>query len=153
MSAISSQITFRHATLDDAERLFLWRNDLQTRQQSHHTSMLTHHEHSEWLVASLGNTQREIWLVELAGVSVGVIRIDIRHDHSELSWTVAPEHRGKAIGKTMLKLMLDRLAMPVRAQIKISNKGSKYMAEFAGMVLDREENGILHYHRCARYIT
>ena len=138
-------LQFRMATIDDADMLFQWRNDPETRKQSHNTDEVTYDSHVAWLKASLSNPNREIRIAELNGVAVGTVRLDTTNGECLLSWSVAPHARGKGIGKTMLKKTVDARKLPMRAEIKADNSSSKSMAEYAAMVLEREENGVLYY--------
>jgi RimJ/RimL family protein N-acetyltransferase len=140
-------LKFRIATIADADLLFQWRNDPETREQIHNTDVLKYDDHVAWLKASLLNPQREIRIAELSGVPVGTIRLDKAGNACELSWTVAPQARGSGIGKAILKTTLDNLNMPARAEIKSGNEASKRMVEYAGMTLEREENGTLYYRK------
>ncbi len=67
----------------------------------------------------------------------------------ELSWTVSPIMRGAGIGKVMVSLLADSINEPIRAEIKPGNLASIRIAEEAGMMLKREDNGVLHYRRDA----
>jgi RimJ/RimL family protein N-acetyltransferase len=140
-------LQFRLATMNDAELLFRWRNDPDTRRQSHNVEVLQYEEHVAWLRASLVNPNREIRIAELDGRPVGTIRLDKVGKECELSWTVAPQERGHGLGKAILKSTIDGLTMMSRAEIRPGNEASKRIAEYAGMILAHEENGILHYRK------
>lgn len=140
-------LTFRLAAITDADILFEWRNDSETRRQSHDTRVVKYEDHVAWLKASLLNPNREIKVAELNGSPVGTVRIDKTGNAYVLSWTVAPAVRGRGIGKAMLKATIDILDRPVRTEIKSGNEASKRMAEYAGLTLEREENGILYYRK------
>jgi len=139
-------LKFRIATMADAKLLFQWRNDPETRKQCHTTGNIYYDNHLSWLEKSLVNANREIRIVELNGVAVGHIRLDKAVDRYELTWSVAPNARGKGIGKSMLKATLATLTLPARAEIKSANAASKRMAVYAGMTLEREEKNVLYYH-------
>jgi RimJ/RimL family protein N-acetyltransferase len=145
MNEAITGLTFRSATMADAEMLYEWRNDPQTRQQSHNTEILDYNDHVAWLKATLVNPRRELRIAELNDLPVGTIRLDYEDNACELSWTVAPHARGKNIGKAMLKATIDGLNIAARAEIKSGNDASRRMVEYAGMALEREANGILHY--------
>ncbi|MDB5887241.1 MAG: GCN5-related N-acetyltransferase, partial [Rhodocyclales bacterium] len=66
-----------------------------------------------------------------------------------LSWTVAPDARGHGVGKRMLAALLQEVTGLVRAEVKIGNTASMRIAESAGLLLVREEGGVLYYEaRC-----
>jgi RimJ/RimL family protein N-acetyltransferase len=131
-------ILFRAATSWDSGMLYEWRNDPETRANSRDTAHVDATAHARWFRRSQMNPDRMICIAEtgMAGVPVAVIRLDRRADNSfELSWTVAPEHRGKGYGTEVLKRFIAELPRPVRlyAEIKPSNLASLKMAERAGM--------------------
>jgi RimJ/RimL family protein N-acetyltransferase len=83
--------------------------------------------------------------MEFNGVPVGVVRADFRMDHCELSWTVAPEARGKGFGKAMVAKVARSLGGNVRAEVKQTNVASQSIAQAAGLRLERSNNGVLYF--------
>jgi RimJ/RimL family protein N-acetyltransferase len=143
-------LTLRPVTPADADLLLTWRNDPQTRAASHHDAQVTPDEHQRWLAAALGNPARQLWIVEENGVPVGTMRADLAAGIHELSWTVAPNARGRGIGKRMVALLASRFPGPIRAEVREGNPASAAMAESAGLTLQKRENGVLHFFRPAR---
>lgn len=124
----------RPATLEDAELLFGWRNDRQTREASVNTDPAGWEGHLAWLRASLASPARTLLIAE-TDRPVGTVRIDYR-DETELSWTVAPDARGKGLGKTMVLAAMP--SGPVIAHIKNGNIASQKIAKAAGFELARD---------------
>ena len=106
------EVRLRPATLADAELLFVWRNDPLTRQQSIHTEPVVWESHLAWLETSLQNPDRWLFIAEQAvpamqaPVVLGTVRADKLAEVYELSWTVAPEQRGKGWGKKMVAALI-----------------------------------------------
>jgi RimJ/RimL family protein N-acetyltransferase len=144
---MSRQIVLRPATLDDAALLMDWRNDPRTRAASHHTEMVQKDRHLDWLRGVLANPDRQLFVALDDGEPVGTVRADLDDGIHEFSWTVAPGARGRGIGKRMVALLAGRIETPIRAEIKSGNTASIRIAEHAGMLLDRQEDGVLHYLR------
>lgn len=139
-------ITLRNAAMEDAEMLLLWRNDEETRRQSFNTDVVPLENHIKWLTAVLANPARLLFVAEVDGIPSGTIRADKDADgSSELSWTVAPEMRGRGIGKVMLIAACELLPGDLTAQVKTENAASMNIAESVGFVLEKEEDGVLHY--------
>lgn len=122
-------LTLRPATLADAERLFAWRNDPATRAASVHDGEVAWEEHLAWLNSSLASLARDLLIAEEDGEPVGTVRID-RTDETEVSWTVAPGHRGKGYGAAMVRLACPD--EPSIAHIKADNAASRKIAVAAG---------------------
>lgn len=142
-------ITLRSVTLADADLLFAWRNDAETRRASHQSALITEEEHRSWLKQSLANPTRQLYVVEENGFAVGTMRTDLENDTCVLSWAVAPDARGRGVAKRMVALLVSQIQGSVRAEIKVDNAASVKVAEYAGLAFEREEDGILHYKRDA----
>lgn len=146
---MSETITLRLATIQDAELLLEWRNDPETRKASHNTAEVGRDEHVSWLSKTLDNPNRKLYVAEEAGIPVGTVRADAYEDVWELSWTVAPNARGKGVAKRMVALLAQQISEPIRAEVKADNMASALNAEHAGMIFHRELDGVLHYRRAA----
>lgn len=115
--------------MDDAKVLFAWRNDPDTRANSMTADEVPWESHCAWLEASLANDNRDLLVAEVEGVPVGTVRID-RGEETELSWTVAPDARGKGYAKQMVKAACPKGR--VIATIKAANVASQRVAAAAG---------------------
>ena len=146
---MNDETTLKPATMDDADLLFAWRNDPATRQASHTTAPVQRSEPREWLSRSLGNPARRLYIAEEGGIPVGTVRADFADGVWELSWTVAPNARGRGVAKRMVAALARAIADPIRAEVKATNAASARIAEHAGMHLDRESEGIQHFRRGA----
>lgn len=145
-------ITFRNATINDARLLFVWRNDPITRLSSHNSDEIFFDSHVSWLNATLANPMRQLFIAEEDGKPVGTVRVDREQDGSaELSWTVAPEARGRGIAKKMVQMVADEVSetCSVRAEVKKGNESSVKVAEAARMQISNQEGDILHFYRQA----
>jgi RimJ/RimL family protein N-acetyltransferase len=89
----------RPANIDDARILFEWRNDPLTRQMSKNSDLVEWEEHVAWLGRRLSLSEPHLYVAEDAGCAVGTIRIDGR----SISYTTAPEIRGRGYATAMLK--------------------------------------------------
>ena len=139
-------IVLRPATMADAGLLLRWRNDPATRAASVNPAEVGRQEHLAWLEASLRSPTRTLLVAELDGAPVGTVRID-RGAETELSWTVAPGHRGKGLGKAMVQA-----AVPegdVVARIARDNAASQAIALAAGFTLE-EDGALQRWRRASR---
>lgn len=128
-------IALRAATMDDAQRLFNWRTDAETVAAAINTSAISWDEHVTWLKARLADERTKLLIAELDGSPVGTVRFDTRSEYTELSWTVAPEVRGKGVGKAMVALAASQWQGPLICRIKQRNSGSQRIASRAGFSL------------------
>ena len=146
---MTEAIQLRPATLDDAATLLKWRNDDATRTASHHTAAVHEDEHLSWLARTLASPDRRLYVAEEHDLPVGTVRADRSAGSWELSWTVAPEARGRGVAKRMVATLARQIPEPIRAEVKVGNAASARIAEHAGMELERELDGVLHFQRAA----
>ena len=143
-------IRLKPATARDAELLLEWRNDPDTVNSSHETGKVQREEHRSWLSRIIGTADRHLLVAEEKGSPVGTVRADFSNGVYELSWTVAPDYRGRGLGKQMIAMVARQITAPIRAEVKSNNVASVRIAEHAGMVFEREVNGVLHFTRPAQ---
>lgn len=143
-------LILRPANLGDLERLRRWRNDPWTRACSHHSGEVDVETHQRWLAAVLISPQRRLWIAEEAGLAVGCVREDESEGVIELSWTVAPEARGRGLAQRMVGMIVARCDSALRAEIKVEHAASRRIAEAVGLRLVGEREGICHYERTSR---
>jgi RimJ/RimL family protein N-acetyltransferase len=132
----------RPATIEDAAMLLRWRNDPETRANSVHTAVIQLADHIGWFGESLKNSARKILIAEEHGISLGTVRID---GAKELSWTVAPEHRGKGVGGRMVALAVSSLHGSIAAVVKATNTPSLRIVQHLGFILHHERGPLLEW--------
>lgn len=124
---LNTGMTFRAAGMEDARRLFEWRNDPQTREASRSSDPIPWESHIAWLTQRLGAKEPHLYIVEIDGVPIGTFRID----GEEISYTIALESRGKRLGHPMLA-MAAKCFGPKTALVKRRNIASARVAQEAG---------------------
>lgn len=144
---MSETIKLRPATLEDADILLAWLNDPLTRKVSHNTDEVQRDEHISWLSRTLGNPDRRLFVAEENGGPVGTVRADFANGAWELSWTVSPKARGRGVAKRMVAVLANEISETIIAEVKTGNVASARIAEHAGMVFEREIDGVRHYRR------
>lgn len=142
-SSESQAISLRLVTSDDARRLFEWRNDEGTRSNSIQTDPVPWEDHVAWLdrVLSGKTPGRTLFIAEVAGEPIGMARLDREVDadgkkHVEISYSVAPEARGKGYGKGIAlecKRMHIGADEQLLATIKKGHVPSERIAEALGL--------------------
>ena len=140
-------MNLRLATIEDAQLLLSWRNDSNTIANSKVSHRVNLSDHLIWLKSSIENPNRELYIAELDGKSVGTVRVDYCHEsqYCELSWTIAPNSRGQGLGKSMVGLMACKIDYQIFAEIKQGNIESARIAESVGMQLKCTENCIMYW--------
>jgi RimJ/RimL family protein N-acetyltransferase len=115
----------RPAQMSDAETLFRWRNDELTRAMSKNQGLVAWPDHINWLTARLARPG--LFIAEIDGRAVGTFRVD----GDEISYTVAPAHRGLGLGLQMLRMAYEMFG-PLRAEVYARNVASISIAERTG---------------------
>lgn len=146
---MSESILLRAATLQDAQMLLDWRNDPETKKASHHVSEVVMEEHLTWLTKTLSESNTRLLVAEETGRPVGTVRAELSDGVWKLSWTIAPNARGRGVAKRMVALLARQIPEAIRAEIKAGNLASIRVAECAGLTFAREIDGVLHYSRDA----
>lgn len=122
-------LRLREATLADADRLLAWRNDPGARAASFDSGLVSREEHVAWLSARLGRPEHRIWIGELGGEPVGVVRFAMDGRVATISVAVASERRGSGIGARLIaggcgRLAGESAADVVDAWIRLENDAS-----------------------------
>jgi RimJ/RimL family protein N-acetyltransferase len=115
--------------MEDAERLFAWRNDPDSRANSRNEDDILWSDHLQWLSRVFASESVLLYVAEENGIPLGTCRVDA---DGELSWTVAPEHRGKGHGKEMVRLLAEAANRHLVAEIKSSNLASLRIVQELG---------------------
>ncbi|KKW08130.1 MAG: hypothetical protein UY39_C0001G0010 [Candidatus Kaiserbacteria bacterium GW2011_GWC2_49_12] len=136
LSKALEEITVRKATVADAALLFEWRNDSETRRNSRDKSPLDLDTHKEWLSRTLQSSHRALYIVEINERPLGTIRTDVARDgYIEISYTIAPEFRGRRLSKPMVKRFADEFlkGKKIVAHIKKDHRPSESVARMLGL--------------------
>ncbi|MBI2474286.1 MAG: GNAT family N-acetyltransferase [Candidatus Taylorbacteria bacterium] len=137
----------------DAQLLFQWRNDPETRANSINTEPVPWEKHLEWLRKSISDSDRRLFIFLQNGKPAGTCRIDRSVENGEeiheLSWTVAPEWRGKGIGKAMIGELLQEKILSgkkKKAVIKPNNIPSIKIVERHGFKRGASSGGLTTWY-------
>ncbi|RMG84288.1 MAG: UDP-2,4-diacetamido-2,4,6-trideoxy-beta-L-altropyranose hydrolase [Bacteroidetes bacterium] len=119
----------RQATMEDMETYWEWANDPVTRNQSFSSQPIPFESHKAWFTQKLFSPDTYLYVLEYKGTPVGQIRFDLEKE-AVLSYSVAPEARGRGFGSFLLRKGIQRfkkdLVRPtsIVGYVKASNKAS-----------------------------
>ena len=133
----SDRLVLRPARDRDADDLLRWRNDPQTVRFSRTPRPVEPEAHRRWWESRRYDAGTRTWIGEVAGVSTGFVRIDVRAAEAEVSIAVDPAHRGVGRGGQLLAALDESLrpdfqARLLRAVVREDNEPSLRMFSQAG---------------------
>jgi len=132
--------------VDDVDIKFIvaWRNDRETRSRSRRQHDLTWTD----LIDAPNGGQRETLMALEGETRVGYVHLDRLDGSCELSWVVAPAHRGKGIGTLMVEAAIAVAGCDeVTAEIQSRNEASIRIAKRCGFVLVEAHADLLVWRR------
>jgi N-acylneuraminate cytidylyltransferase len=100
-------LSLRPADMDDWARLYAWRNDATTREQSRDTAPVPLERHMTWLRETLGSGSAWLYIVTLGEPrsAIGTCRLNRRGAEAEVSVTIDPQVRGGGRTSAILRLL------------------------------------------------
>lgn len=134
-------VCLRKAEETDIDLIYTWANDLTVRSNSFHTHMIPYEEHMEWFARVMASDSADLYILVVDEKPVGQIRLDIVGDEAEISYSIAPDARGRGYGKTILEKIYDKVKCEypginrLKARVKQSNAISKRVFESEGYAM------------------
>lgn len=136
------EIGIRGATINDADILFDWINDSETRENSFNSGTIDWNDHIQWLKIKLDDPASKIYILKYNEIPVGVVRFEI-NETTIIGITVAPDHRGMGLGAEILKTACNTFwenhADSILAYIKKGNVASQRVFEKSGFTFQKED--------------
>jgi L-amino acid N-acyltransferase YncA len=142
-------VRVRQARFGDARTLWEWANDSETRAASLDTRPIRYAHHREWLKAVLGDRDRLLVIGWNGAGLLGQVRFDTRGSDTEVSISVAPEHRG-TVGRLLLAAGIRRYRRDhpdpgIVARVREGNQASRRLFEGAGFFYLSADRGVVRY--------
>jgi spore coat polysaccharide biosynthesis protein SpsF len=133
------ELWLRPARTTDSEPLFAWRNASDAVRWSTTGRAVERCEHDVWFPGVLASAGRRIWIGEVDGTPVGMVRVDVAAAIGTVSVAVDPARRGHGVGGGLLRavqreLLGDCQVLELRALVHPANAASTRSFERAGFV-------------------
>jgi len=141
-----SIVTLREADVGDCNRVWTWNNAPEVRASSRSPATIPLDTHRMWFAQRLTRTSCRMWIVEEDGIPAGVVRIDrITSLASAISVVVAPEARGRGLGRRAIALACTHWERPLLAEIHPTNVASQTCFASCGFVTAGMHEEFLRY--------
>ncbi|MCI5641357.1 MAG: GNAT family N-acetyltransferase, partial [Lachnospiraceae bacterium] len=113
----------------EKEKLFLWCNDPECRNNSLQTHIITYSEHCAWFDRKIADPNCYMYIAKIDNQDVGQVRVEVCDEKGIISYSVAKEFRGQGMGKMMLHLLeqqrdIEEKVKCLAATVKKQNVGS-----------------------------
>lgn len=102
-----NKIKLRLATIDDAQLLFDWVNNIDVRRNSLITEKIVWNEHLKWFKSKL-QSQSKIYILFNDKIPVGQIRLDYMNTFWAIDYSIDSKHRGNGFGKIIIELVINK---------------------------------------------
>jgi RimJ/RimL family protein N-acetyltransferase len=138
-------VNLRSAGREDEDRLLAWRNDLAARSASFTSDEISAEVHHAWFARKLQDPDCALLIIEEDGRPVGQVRLDrVADDVAEVSIALAPEARGRGLGRQALEVATakasERLGVAsIKAIVKPTNDSSLAAFRAAGFAIVRND--------------
>lgn len=136
------EIGIRESTINDANILFDWANDPETRENSFNSGSINWDDHLQWFKKKLIDPTSKIYILQYNEMPIGVVRFEV-NETTIIGVTVAPDHRGLGLGAEILKTACNTFwensSDIILAYIKKKNIPSYRVFKKAGFTFLRED--------------
>jgi UDP-2,4-diacetamido-2,4,6-trideoxy-beta-L-altropyranose hydrolase len=100
-------LNIRHASVNDAEMLFEWRNDIRTRKYFRNSAPLSRSGHMNWFSKTLASEGSELLIAMCGDDPVGCVRFDTDGEQAEVSIYLDPARHGRGWGGRVLSQAME----------------------------------------------
>jgi len=143
-----SDLKLRPASSLDIKVLFDLRNHPKVRKHSNNIGEISIDTHQKWFNKVILDKSKQILIAERGGIFIGMVRFERVDGAYLMSWAVSPEFQAQGLGKKIVGAAVNMMGKNIfTAKIKKNNFSSIKIAEYIGMELTKETNGILLYQK------
>lgn len=140
-------VALRPAVPADCEAVYRWNCAPDVRAWSKAGGEVSFLEHVQWYAARIRDPQRPIWIIEEHFAPVGTVRLEpVPNGVARISIAIAPEARGRNIGRAAIAAACRAWNRPIVAEIYADNVASRAAFEACGFHSVVECDGLLTYH-------
>ncbi|MFN4287993.1 MAG: GNAT family N-acetyltransferase [Brevundimonas sp.] len=144
----------RLAELRDGARLHAWRNDPVTRQMALHGAEVSWPDHLDWLERQIASARVCLYVIEIDGWPMAMVRLDRDGASAEVSIALSPEARGRRLSGPALEAALaaaeaEGFAREFVAVVREENAASHALFRSLGFARGEAAHGVIRWTRAA----
>jgi len=142
---------FRNASIEDAQLLYEWAIDFETRENSFNSTSFNYESHIAWLNKKLEDKNSFILIFEDQKKDIGLCRLEIVDINKALiSYSIDKNFRGKGYGRKIMS-QIEAIAKMnnihyLTAKVKVNNPASLKIFESLGYVKSFQD-GCLEFNK------
>jgi RimJ/RimL family protein N-acetyltransferase len=137
------EVNYRKANRDDLQLFFDWANDTEVRSNSFNSNAISLEEHTHWYLQKIDDSNTIFYIAEVKNQPTGMVRFDIKEDHTIVSILIDKNFRGKGLASILLadccQSYFETQTKPVHAYIKNTNVASIHSFQKAGFSFLKNE--------------
>ena len=139
---IKLKINLLEFTFSDVDDLYKWQVQAGSREFSRVKSIPEYEGHVAWVIDSLSNKDRRMWVIRLADRNVGYLRLDdIGSQCEEISILISESHRGLGLASYAVNASKDKCKYKsILAYVEPENITSMNLFESCGFSKAKENN-------------
>lgn len=107
---MEEKIYLRPANIGDAKLFFEWVNEAAVRKNSFNEEPVIWKTHLEWFQSTLQDKRSLIFVMMLGDGPIGQVRLSVKDNRWQISYSIDLEYRGQGYGKALLQLAENELA-------------------------------------------
>jgi RimJ/RimL family protein N-acetyltransferase len=144
----TNTLELRLADFSDSNFLFDLHNDVSVRVHSFNEKKTTIIEHENWLINSLDNSNKVIFIIANRELKLGQLRLDYSIPSATISISIHRNYRGLGVAKSAIKSLLDHQSLInhevtiLLAFVKFDNQVSKKLFQSLGFLEEEVEDRI-----------
>ena len=150
----AGELRLRRTDETDSKLIWNWRNDPVTRSNFRNQGAISWEAHEAWFRSAQADPNTIIFVGQIDGEPIGVIRFDLRVDRSayEISINLAPEYRSKGLGARLLAASCEEIetggsTIPLQAAVRVENVASQRIFRQCGFYERQIDGEFITYWR------
>lgn len=149
----ATELTVRHACVEDEALILRWANDPLVRQMAFNPNRIDAATHRIWFYKRLREPEScQIYIAETGeGLPVGLVRFELRGDEWEIHYSLDVAARGRKLGPKLLQVAIRAFRRSMNgalmfARVKQDNAASQRAFEDIGFQLEGREEYLVYRH-------